>query len=167
MAVEVILIYGQGGKSPLSAGFILFKNRLVSLGYNVADHFSWDRPDAVIKYIHDRRSKEQGLKIAGIGYSMGALAWSWIASAGQRIELIAAYDPSAGFGPIFAAPPNPIGANVKRCLCYVHTFPELFRIAPFTGNCEIIHTWAPHGLVQVNERLHQITLRALYDVEVT
>ena len=158
--IEIIVIYGQGGKGPLSAGFILFKNRLETLGYQVTDHFGWDKPDAIIKYIHDRRK----IKFALFGYSLGANCTSWVASAGQRIELIAAYDPSAGVGPLVAALPNPIGANVKRCLCYVHTFPELFRSAPFTGNCEVIQTWAPHGFIQANERLHQMTLRALQEV---
>jgi alpha/beta superfamily hydrolase len=165
MAVEVIVIYGQGGKGPFSAGFILFKNRLDALGYQVTDHFSWDRPDAVIKYMHDRR--KAGVKFVLFGYSLGANCTSWIASAGQPIDLIVAYDPSSGAGPFRAALPNPIGDNVKRCLCYVHTMPEWFGTAPFEGNAEIIKTWAPHGFVQANERLHQMTLRALYDVEVT
>ncbi len=164
MAVEIIVIYGQGGKGLLSAGFILFKNRLDALGYNVNDSFSWDQPDAIIKHIHQRGDD---IKWVLFGYSLGANCTSWVASAGQPIDLICAYDPSAGFGPVSAQLPNPIRKNVRRCLCYVHTFPELFRTAPFTGNCEIIKTWAPHGLVAANERLHQMTLRALYDVEVT
>ena len=136
----------------------------VTLGYDVHDDITWDQPDAIIKDIHERRDAE---KIVLLGYSLGANCTSWVASAGQPIALIAAYDPSAGAGPLAAQLPNRIAKNVKRCLCYCHTLPEWFRSAPFTGNCEIVKTWAPHGFVQANERLHQMTLQALYDVEVT
>jgi len=160
--IHIRVIYGQGGKGLFSAGFIAFAGRLRSLGYDVHDDITWDQPDAVIKDIHERRSSS---KIILLGYSLGANCTSWVASAGQPIALIAAYDPSSGAGPFRAAPPNPIGRNVKRCLCYVHTIPEWFGTAPFAGKAEIIKTWAPHGFVQANERLHQMTLQAIADME--
>jgi hypothetical protein len=158
--IRVYVIYGQGGKGPLSYGFILFKDELQALGYDVVDSFPWDQPDAIIKDIHEHPGK-----VVLLGYSMGANCAAWVASAGQPIDLIVGFDPSAGFGPLSAALPNPIGPNVKRCICFVHAFDPIFRSAPFQGDkVELIETASLHGLVDWNEDLQTITLQALKEI---
>jgi hypothetical protein len=163
--IRIRIIYGEGGKAIWSAGFILFANRLRDLGHDVHDDIEWDQPDAIIADIHKHRDHVENVLF---GFSMGALCATWAASAGQPIALMVGYDPSGGtrFPPRRATPPNPIGRNVRRCLCYVHKFDPMFISAPFTGHgVEIVQTWSLHGMVQGNEWLHQITLKALAEID--
>jgi hypothetical protein len=160
---RVYVIYGWLGKpGDTLTGFVWFKDRLERLGYDVVDRFPWSDPDAIIKDIHEQ---PKGTKVALVGYSMGADCTSWVASAGQPIELIVAYDPSAGFGPFVAALPNPIRENVKRCICIVHQFDPIFRPAPFKGpTVELVETSSWHGAIAWDEDLHKITLQALKEI---
>jgi pimeloyl-ACP methyl ester carboxylesterase len=161
--IHIRVIYGQGGKSVGSLEFIWFKDQLQKMGYVVSDDITWDHPDAIIADIWHRR--KLGHREVLFGHSMGALCASWVASAGQPIDLICAIDPSAGYWPFTAMPPNPIGKNVKRCLCFVHVQPEPVMSAPFEGRAEIIpiddgHLWMPG-----NKEVQRMMLAALKDVE--
>jgi hypothetical protein len=62
--IRIYVIYGQGGKGPLSAGFILFKNRLQEMGYDVVDSYSWKYPQAIID---DIEAQPEGTKIVLLG----------------------------------------------------------------------------------------------------
>ena len=157
--VHVRLIYGQTGKSPLSHQFVLFKDRLQHLGYDVADDIGWKHPQRIARDLERRRGP-----VAIIGHSMGALCTSWAAAATNReIDLIVAYDPSGGYGPIGAGPPSPIGENVKRTICFVGINPhDMFREAPLTGhNVELIKTQTMHFDMMKDETMHSRTIAEL------
>ncbi len=159
MSTRIYFIYGWGGKSLLSTPFAKFKDRLQGLGYDVHDDIGWGDPDSIIKRIHEQ---PKGTKTVLIGHSMGANATSWIASAGQPIELIVAYDPSGGWLFWNAALPNPIGKNVKKTLCYINDNNDGFAPATFTGhNVTVISTRTSHLGMMWDESLHQLTIKAL------
>jgi len=156
MSLKVYVIYGQGGKGPLSAGFILFRNRLTGLGYDVVDSFLWKHPDAIIEDIHNLPKKT---KVALLGYSMGANCTTWVASAGQKIDLICAYDPSVW------SYVNPIEKNVKRTICYSQNYDLFGRVKLEGYNVENIITAIPHIGISYAENLHKISLEALSEIE--
>lgn len=161
--IHIRMIYGQGGKGVFSLDFIALKDRLQQMGHLVSDDITWDHPDGIIADIWHRR--KLGHREVLWGYSMGAVCTAWVASAGQPIDLICAVDPSAGYWPFTAAAPNPIGKNVKRCLCFVHIHPEPIVSAPFTGNAEVIPIDDGHAWMAGNKKVQHMMLAALADME--
>ena len=161
MMPRIYFIHGWGGKTPLSLGFINFGERLRKLGYDMIDSFGWAYPHEIVQNIKEIQKRGPHPPIALIGFSLGANCTSWVADSGVPIDLLVAYDPSDGFLWWRAKPPSPIGGNVRKAICYQQTGPEMVGGAKMTGNVTIVETVSPHMLVQSDERLHEITLRAL------
>lgn len=157
----IYVIYGQGGKGPLSAGFITFKNRLVGLGYPVRDDILWRHPDSIIRAIHDQ---PKGEKTVLIGFSLGANCCTWVASAAQPIDLVVMYDPSVGVPGLMPSYVNEIKSNVKRAIHFHQGWSLLGRAVIKGHNVERHNTSVPHMLVQAHEPFHRITLQTLREV---
>lgn len=154
---KIYVIYGQGGKGPLSFGFILFKNRLTSMGYNVKDDILWKYPNEIAS---DMNAQSSDTIIIALGYSLGANCLTWIPYPGyglkRDIDLICGYDPS-WFSMI-----KPIGSNVKKALCYRCYGLNPFGHAQYEGpQVEYVNTISDHLLVCYDPQLHNRTIQEI------
>jgi pimeloyl-ACP methyl ester carboxylesterase len=159
-APRVYVIFGQGG-SLFSGGMVSLAERMRRQGYDVVTDFSWKYPDKIVSDIRHTRRKDPDRKVALIGFSMGANCTTWVADSGVAIDLLVAYDPSAGLLWWKAYPPSVIAGNVKKAYCYQQVGPEIVGRGVIRGNVTVVETVSPHLFVQSDERLHDITLRAL------
>ena len=120
--------------------------------------FNWDQSEQV-----DARLATHSGKRTVVAYSGGGWKASTLES---RIDLMVLYDPS----PTWRM--QPIGTNVKRCICYHNNAPAFFgyggakakavnaRITQIT--IHEIKEW--HPAVQNDERLHKLTIAAVTEL---
>ena len=165
--MRLYFIYGWGGNSFMSLGFSRFVDRLRENNFKVDDSVSWAYPDTIAEKI--RRNRNPSIPIGLLGHSMGANAITWVAeilaATDVAIDIMIAYDPSMGIGPMGAKPPSVVRNNVRRTICYQGSRPRIAGGASITGyNVETIITHTSHMWLQWDEALHQMTIRALETV---
>jgi len=159
--ILVWVIYGQGGKGPLSYGFIKFADRLRAMGYSVHDEYLWKYPYAIAKVLDASGYQKKAV----LGYSMGANCITWISNIIKKpIDLAVAYDPSIGI-PLIPAKIEPVSDKIQRCIHYrgMVGYPGMAKLEGPT--VETIPTYTPHLGICYSEHLHRITLGVLADLE--
>lgn len=169
MKKNVHILYGQGGYIT-SVGMHTFGQSLKLKGFDVT-FWNYNQHRTVALTI---ALAPDGAKNAIIGYSLGGNACAWIANdaalTGRAIDLLVAYDPTIN-GPPLAA--TPIGANVKRAICYRQrgfVLTSMFfgrgrlHAAPDGPKIEEHQFYADHLAVPFLQSLHERTLRALEEM---
>ncbi len=152
-----------------SAGMFHLADMLRTLPDTTVTTYNWSSwPDAYRAIL----ANQGKAKIVVIGYSGGGSRATWLANMPTKpqIDLMVSYDPSPRWQM------KPIGANVKKALCYHNTQPmmympgigslgggELVARAPGKGDAAIenLDIAEQHFLVQVDQSLHQRTLEAV------
>jgi pimeloyl-ACP methyl ester carboxylesterase len=157
-----------------SAGMFHLATMLRALPDTTVTTYNWSSwPDAYRAIL----ANQGKAKIVVIGYSGGGSRATWLANMPTRpqIDLMVSYDPSPRWQM------KPIGANVKKALCYHNTQPmmympgigslgggELVARTPGRGGdgisspaIENLDIAEQHFLVQVDQSLHQRTVEAV------
>jgi hypothetical protein len=100
-----------------------------------------------------------------VGYSGGGAKATWLANMPSKphIDLMIVYDPS----PSWAM--QVIGPNVKRALCYCNVTPAFFGLGGGVlrgrdTHVETINVYEQHLLVQINQTLHERTIKEVKTV---
>lgn len=149
---RIFVLMGQGGRLT-SPGMVSLAGRLKQHGDTTLH--SWDDAD-VIPSIN-----RSTLKIAVVGYSLGANAIGHIGSYAKRqIDLGVAYDPSR-LSPL-ANNGIEYAPNFKRVLCYQNVGAWFFGGAGYAGkNVETVKVSTFHLAIQFDEMLHAKTIAAI------
>jgi pimeloyl-ACP methyl ester carboxylesterase len=157
-----------------SAGMFHLATMLRALPDTTVTTYNWNSwPDAYRAIL----ANQGKAKIVVIGYSGGGSRATWLANmaAKPQIDLMVNYDPSPRWQM------KPIGANVKKALCYRNTQPMMW--VPGIGSLgggeltasaanrasdvlaapaiETVDIAEQHFLVQVDQSLHQRTVEAV------
>jgi pimeloyl-ACP methyl ester carboxylesterase len=153
-----------------SAGMFHLANMLRELPDTTVTTYNWSSwPDAYRAIL----ANQGKAKIVVVGYSGGGSRATWLANMPSKpqIDLMVYYDPSPRWQM------KPIGANVKKALCYHNTQPLMW--VPGIGSLgggelvakageifaapaiETVDIAEQHFLVQVDQSLHQRTVDAV------
>jgi pimeloyl-ACP methyl ester carboxylesterase len=174
MQVYLLLggLVGSDG-SVTSAGMFQLAKMLRALPGTKVKTYTWEKWAEAYKAILANEGKA---KIVVIGYSGGGSRATWLANmpSKPRIDLMVNYDPSPKWQM------KSIGSNVKKALCFHNTKPmmwmpgvgalgggQLVGNAPgFSdrsghGRIESINIAEQHMLVQVDQSLHERTVKAV------
>jgi hypothetical protein len=174
MQVYLLLggLVGSDG-SVTSAGMFQLAKMLRALPGTKVKTYTWEKWAEAYKAILANEGKA---KIVVIGYSGGGSRATWLANMPSKpqIDLMVNYDPSPKWQM------KSIGSNVKKALCFHNTKPmmwmpgvgalgggQLVGNAPGFGGrsghgpIEIINIAQQHMLVQVDQSLHERTVKAV------
>jgi hypothetical protein len=175
-SVQVYLLLGGligSDGSVTSAGMFQLARMLRALPDTEVRTYTWDKWAEAYKTILANEGKA---KIVVIGYSGGGSRATWLANMPSKpqIDLMVNYDPSPKWQM------KSIGSNVKRALCFHNTKPmmwmpgvgalgggQLVGNAPGFGGrsghgpIEIVNISEQHMLVQVDQSLHERTVKAV------
>jgi hypothetical protein len=175
-SVQVYLLLGGlvgSDGSVTSAGMFQLAKMLRALPDTTVRTYTWDKWAEAYKTILANEGKA---KIVVIGYSGGGSRATWLANMPSKpqIDLMVNYDPSPKWQM------KSIGSNVKKALCFHNTKPmmwmpgvgalgggQLVGNAPgFSdrsghGRIESINIAEQHMLVQVDQSLHERTVKAV------
>jgi pimeloyl-ACP methyl ester carboxylesterase len=175
-SVQVYLLLGGlvGSDGPVtSAGMLQLAKMLRALPDTEVRTYTWDKWAEAYKSILANEGKA---KIVVVGYSGGGSRATWLAnmSSKPQIDLMVNYDPSPKWQM------KPIGSNVKKALCFHNSKPMMwmpgvgdlgggqlvgnapgFGGRPGHGPIEIINIAEQHMLVQVDQSLHERTVKAV------
>ncbi len=176
-SVQVYVLLGGlvGSDGSLtSAGMFRLTNMLRTLPDTTVTSYTWDKWGEAYKAILANQGKA---KIVVVGYSGGGSRATWLANMPSKpqIDLMVNYDPSPRWQM------KPIGANVKKALCYHNTKPmmwmpgignlgggQLVGHAPGAGGApvqgptiETVNIAEQHFLVQIDQSLHEQTVKAV------
>jgi hypothetical protein len=165
-------LVGSDG-SVTSAGMFQLTKMLRAMPDTTVTIYTWDKWGDAYKTILANQGKA---KIVVVGYSGGGSRATWLANMPSKpqIDLMVNYDPSPGWQM------KPIGANVKKALCYHNTTPmmwvpgighlgggQLVSDAPRAGGgtvspaIETVDIAEQHLLVQIDQSLHEQTVKAV------
>jgi pimeloyl-ACP methyl ester carboxylesterase len=175
-SVQVYLLLGGlvgSDGSVTSAGMFQLAKMLRALPGTKVKTYTWEKWAEAYKAILANEGKA---KIVVIGYSGGGSRATWLANMPSKpqIDLMVNYDPSPKWQM------KSIGSNVKKALCFHNTKPmmwmpgvgalgggQLVGNAPgFSdrsghGRIESINIAEQHMLVQVDQSLHERTVKAV------
>jgi pimeloyl-ACP methyl ester carboxylesterase len=175
--VQVYLLLGGligSDGSVTSVGMFQLAKMLRALPDTTVTTYTWDQWAEAYKTILANEGKA---KIVVVGYSGGGSRATWLANMPSKpqIDLMVYYDPSPKWQM------QPIGANVKKALCYHNTKPmmwvpgigdlgggQLVGHAPGVDGApvrspsiETVNIAEQHLLVQVDQSLHEHTVKAV------
>lgn len=157
MKVRVYVMMGQGGRFT-SGGIVNLAARIDQLkGTRVSVH-PWDPYTDVVD---DINKLLVGTKIAIVGYSLGANATTWIATAvpKRKIDLIVCYDPSK-WSIVTPAP-----KNVAKGILYHNNGWDILGHAVIPGpQMQTVEISQWHLSVDNNEDLHRRTLAEINEL---
>jgi hypothetical protein len=144
-----------------SNGMLLLAGRIASIPHTWVETYPWADWITAANRIWARPSKDT--KVAVVGYSGGGSRATWLANSilHKTIDLMVTYDPSPKWQ-MQNLPPN-----VKKAITYQNQIPFIFGLGggELTGpNVERLLLAEEHVAVQFDERLHQITLRAIKEL---
>ena len=175
-SVQVYLLLGGlvgSDGSVTSAGMFQLAKMLRALPGTKVRTYTWEKWAEAYKAILANEGKA---KIVVIGYSGGGSRATWLANMPSKpqIDLMVNYDPSPKWQM------KSIGSNVKKALCFHNTKPMMWMLgvgalgggqlvgnAPgFSdrsghGRIESINIAEQHTLVQVDQSLHERTVKAV------
>jgi hypothetical protein len=175
-SVQVYLLLGGlvgSDGSVTSVGMFQLAKMLRALPDTKVWTYTWDKWAEAYKTILANEGKA---KIVVVGYSGGGSRATWLAnmSSKPQIDLMVNYDPSPKWQM------KPIGSNVKKALCFHNTKPMMwmpgvgdlgggqlvgnvpgFGGRPGHSGIEIINIAEQHMLVQVDQSLHERTVKAV------
>ena len=176
-SVQIYLLLGGlvgSDGSVTSAGMFQLAKMLRALPDTTVTSYTWDKWAEAYKAILANEGKA---KIVVVGYSGGGSRATWLANMPSKpqIDLMVDYDPSPKWQM------KPIGTNVKKALCYHNTKPMMW--VPVIGDLgggelvgnalgiggspvhspsiETINIAEQHMLVQVDQSLHERTVKAV------
>jgi len=166
-AVRVYPLYGfLGAPFPwgfgFSTGIDVLGEKLKKLGVAVRATKGWTE---WTQHVDDIKAQPAKTRIVLIGHSMGANATTWIAQAlpAREIALIGAFDCEYK-----SAPPVPLGANVKKAVCFYGTnwwnpigHGQLKAGAGFTGALQNIPTNLTHADIDDDAGMHGVIVAAV------
>ncbi len=162
-ALRIFVLSGWFGRG-LSPGMAALAKQLEP--YGETTFHPWDDPNVVM----GMDTISDSIKVAIIGYSLGANQLGWIDHhTSRKIDLGVAYDPSkqsplvtrmlVGFKQVEFIQRAP---HFKRILCYYHPNAWFYGGSRYIGtNVETTTINMPHLAVQFSQELHAKTIEAV------
>jgi pimeloyl-ACP methyl ester carboxylesterase len=144
-----------------SSGMLLLARRIAWIPYTWVESYNWADWVTAANRIWALPTKDT--RVVVIGYSGGGSRATWLANSilHKKIDLVVTYDPSPAWQ-MQNLPPN-----VKKAITYQNQRRFFFDLGggELTGpNVERFQIAEEHLAVQLDERLHQITLRAIEEL---